>query len=150
MTDRRTVKPPRKLDIQHYRFIDDCMVEDDELTATKLRDKLLERFATLNVSVNTVKRARMELGWTAKKTRYGALISEVNQEKRVDWCKERMETGDIDFDDVIFLDECAVQLEAHRRIIFYKKGQPIRYKMKAKHPQRSACGQGYRLVGQQT
>ena len=110
VADRRTVKPPRKLDNQHYRFIDDCMGEDDELTATKLRDKLLERFPTLNVSVSTVKRARMELGWTAKKTRYGALVSEVNQEKRVDWCKERMETGDMDFDDVIFSDECTVQL----------------------------------------
>ena len=134
VADRRTVKPPRKLDNQHYRFIDDCMGEDDELTATKLRDKLLERFPTLNVSVSTVKRARMELGWTAKKTRYGALVSEVNQEKRVNWCKEWMETGDMDFDDVIFSDECTVQLEAHRRITFYKKGQPIRYKMKAKHP----------------
>ena len=57
MVDRRTVKPPRKLDNQHYRFIDDCMAEDDELIVTKLCDKLLERFPTLNMSVNTVKRA---------------------------------------------------------------------------------------------
>ena len=57
MADRRIVKPPRKLDNQHYRFIDNCMVEDDELIVTKLRDKLLERFPTLNMSVSTVKRA---------------------------------------------------------------------------------------------
>jgi hypothetical protein len=56
------------------------MVSDDELTAKKLRDKLLETFQSLNVSVSMVKRARMELGWTAKKTRYmyGALVSETN------------------------------------------------------------------------
>ena len=40
----------------------------------------------------------------------------------------------MDFDDVVFSDECTVQLESHRKITFYKKGQPIRYKMKAKHP----------------
>ena len=68
MADRRTVKPPRKLDNQHYRFIDDCMAEDDELIVTKLRDKLRERFPTLNVSMSTVKRASREMGWTAKKT----------------------------------------------------------------------------------
>lgn len=52
----------------------------------------------------------MELGWTAKKTTYGAMISESNQEKRVEWCRERLDTGDTDFDDVIFTDECMVQL----------------------------------------
>ena len=150
VADRRTVTPPRKLDNQHYHFINDCMANDDDLTATKLHAKLLETFPTLNVSTSTVKRACMELGWTAKKTRYGVLVSDANQEKRVEWCKERVEMGDMDFDDVVFSDECTVQLESHRRITFYKKGQPIRYKMKAKHPQRLTCGQGYHLVGQQT
>ena len=110
----------------------------------KVQSLLLEKFPTLNVSLSTVKRARMELGWTANKTRYGTLISESNQEKRVEWCKERVETNDMDFDDVLFTDECRVQLDSHRRITFYKKGQ---YKMKAKHPPKvniwagiSACG----------
>ena len=134
VADRRTVRPPRKLREEHYRFIDDCVASDDELTAKKLRDKLLERFPSLNVSLSTMKRAHMELGWTAKRTRYGALVSEANQEKRVVWCNERMETSDMDFDDVVFSDECTVQLESHRRVMFYKKSQPVRYKMKAKHP----------------
>ena len=89
----------------------------------------------------------MKLGWTAEKTRYGALVSESNQEKRVVWCNERMETNDMDFDDVVFSDECTVQSESHRRVTFYKKGQPVRYKVKAKHPPKvnvwagiSSCG----------
>ena len=41
---------------------------------------------------------------------------------------------DTDFDHVIFSDECTVQLESHRRITIYKKGQPIQYKVNAKHP----------------
>ena len=108
---------------------------------------MLETFPGLNVSVSTVKRVRMELGWTAKKTRYGTLVSESNQEKRVVWCNESMETNDMDFDDVVFSDECTVQLESHRRVTFYKKGRPVRYKMKAKHPPKvnvwagiSSCG----------
>ena len=131
VADRRSTRPRKKLKDEQYRFIDECMAEDDELTAAKMLSLLLEKFPTLNVSVSTVKRARMELGWTAKKTRYGALISE---EKRVEWCKERIEKGDMDFYDVLFTDECTVQHESHRRITFYKKGQPIKYKMKAKHP----------------
>ena len=127
------MKPSRRLDEEHYCFIDDCMASDDELTAKKLRDKLLERFPSLNMSLSTVKRVRTELRWTAKKTRYSALVSDANQEKRVVWCNERMEMSDMDFDDVVFSDECTVQLESHRRVTFYKKGQPVRYKMKAKH-----------------
>ena len=134
VADNRKVKPPKKLKDEHYRFIDECMADDDELTATKVHAMLKEKYPALIVSVSTVKRAHMELGWTAKKTRYGAMITENNQEKRVEWCRERLDTGDTDFDDVIFTDECMVQLESHRQITFYKKGQPIRYKMKAKHP----------------
>jgi len=133
VADHRTVKPPRKLTDEHYQFLDECM-ENDELTATKLQAILKEKYPLLNVSVSTVKRARMELGWTAKKTRYGALVSEVNQEKQVEWCREQQETGDMESDDVLFTDECTVQLDSHRRVMFYKKGQPVKYKMKAKHP----------------
>jgi len=85
------------------------MADNDELTATKLLAILKEKYPSLNVSVSAVKRARVELGWTAKKTRYGALVSEVNQEKRVEWCRERQETGNMEFDDVLFTDECTVQ-----------------------------------------
>lgn len=42
----------------------------------------------------------------AKKTKYGALVSEANQEKCVDWCKERLETGYMYFNDGTFSDKC--------------------------------------------
>ena len=76
MADKRSTRPRKKLTDEHYRFINERMAEDDELTAAKVLSLLQEKFPTLNVSLSTVKRARMELGWTAKKTRYGALISE--------------------------------------------------------------------------
>ena len=40
----RTVKPPRKLTDEHYRFIDECMADDDELTATKVQEMLKEEY----------------------------------------------------------------------------------------------------------
>ena len=84
VADNRKVKPPKKLKDEHYRFIDECMADDDELTATQVHAMLKEKYLALIVSVSTVKRACMELGWMAKKTRYGAMISESNQEKRVE------------------------------------------------------------------
>ena len=134
VADHQTAKPPRKLTDEHNHFIDDCMADDDELTATKLQTILKERYPSLEVSVSMIKRALTELRWTTKKKRYGALVSEANQEKHVEWCKEQQETGDVDFDDVLYTDICTVQLESHRRITFYKKGQPIKYKNKPKHP----------------
>ena len=67
VADWRSTRPRKKLMDEHYRFINDA--EDDELTAAKMLSLLQEKFLTLNVSVRTVKRARKELGWTAKKTR---------------------------------------------------------------------------------
>lgn len=68
-----------------------------------------------------MKRVRMYLGLSAKKTRYSAMVSETNREKRVEWCQERLSTGDMDFEDIVFTDECTLQLESHRQITFYKK-----------------------------
>ena len=59
VADHRTVKPPRKLTDEHHRFLNECMADDDELTATKLQTILKEKYPSLNVSVSAVKRARM-------------------------------------------------------------------------------------------
>ena len=36
VADRRIYKPPKKLNDAHYRFIDNAMAENDELSAPKL------------------------------------------------------------------------------------------------------------------
>ena len=36
VADRHTYKPPKKLNDVHYRFIDNAMTENDELSAPKL------------------------------------------------------------------------------------------------------------------
>ena len=74
--DNRTRRRPKQLKDAHYRFIDMVMADIDELPAPKLTSLLKEKYPELaNVSLSTVKRARRELGWVAKKTRYCALVS---------------------------------------------------------------------------
>ena len=104
VADHRPHQQPRKLQDIHYRFIDERMSENDELTAVKLHAMLREQFPDVSVSESTVKRAKRELGWVAKKTRYCALISEVNQEKRVQWCQKQIDDGDLDFENVVWTD----------------------------------------------
>ena len=95
----------------HYHYIDEQMTADNELTLRQLFFLFRATYPDVQVSISTIKLARQHLGWISKKTRYCALIREVNKEKRLLWCKERIEKNDVDLDDVIFSDESSVQLE---------------------------------------
>lgn len=123
-------KPPRKklLESEHFRFIDESMESNPELTS---RHK--ENFS-VPVSLSTVKRARQALGWGSKRSRYCALISEVNKEKRMTWCMDRVAEDDLDFTDVVWTDECSIQVESHRKIVYQKEGHPVRLAARPKHP----------------
>ena len=57
----------------------------------------------------------------------------MNKRKCLIWCKEQLRTGE-DFSDVIFTDECTIQLEQHSRICFRNRLQPRILKQRAKHP----------------
>ena len=94
----------KKLQQEHYVFIDNTMAENDELTARKLMEMLLTEFPNLDMSLSTVKRAKLDLGWVSTKPRYCQLIREANRSKRLTWCEERTAAGDT-FDDVIWSDE---------------------------------------------
>ena len=57
----------------------------------------------------------------------------MNQRKRLIWCKEQVKTKK-EFTNVIFCDECTIQLEHHSRLCFRKKYEKRRLKQRAKHP----------------
>ena len=59
------------------------------------------------------------------------MIREPNIAKRLEWATNNK---DMLFDDVIYTDETTVQMESHRRLCSYKRGQKPRYKPKPKHP----------------
>ena len=129
----RRASLPRKLNADHVKFIDDSMAANDEITARQMRILLLEKWPSLQISLNTIKRTRKHLGWVATRPKYCQLVREVNKIKRLNWCKESEEKGD-QFDNVIWTDECSVQLDSHGRLCFRKKLQPRRFKPKPKHP----------------
>lgn len=122
------------LQTEHFEFIDETMEQNTDMSSRQLHGKLLEKYPQLRVSVCTVKRARRALGWSSKRTRYCALISEINEERRMTWCLERIAEADMEFSDVIWTDESSIQLESHRKITYQKKGKPIRLAARAKHP----------------
>ncbi len=130
--DLRWWKPPTIFKEEHYRFIDEQMAENTELTSRQLQRKI-EEFPNVQASLSTVMRARRYLGWVCKKTRYCALIREENKQKRLDWCRERQADGET-FRDVIWTDECSVQLESNRKLSYHKKGEPAPLKGRPKHP----------------
>ena len=115
------------------QLIDDMLKDNDELTARKVRSNLEERFSHLRVSIATVKRVRRENGWVCTRPHYCQLIREVNKEKRLVWCQEQMKDGE-QFENVVFTDECTVQLDHHGRLCFRKQKQPRALKQRAKHP----------------
>ena len=126
-------KLPRILSEEQLVFIDETMAEDDELTPRQLHALLLEKWPRLTVSLNTIKRARRNLGWVATRPKYCQIVRETNRIKRLEWCQEKLEERD-DFHNVIFTDECSVQMDHHGRLCFRKKNQLRKLKPKPKHP----------------
>ena len=134
VADERKTRRPRKLGDEHLRFIDDAMAENDELTSSQLYNMFQEQYPEISVSISTIKRVRRELGWVAKRTRYCAMIAERNKEKRVEWCQEQIRAGDLRFANVVWTDECTVQLESHRLMTYHRIGEAARLKPRPKHP----------------
>ena len=52
--------------------------------------------------------------------------------KRKEWCPWHMNNNE-HFEDVIFTDECTVQLDHHGQLCFYKKGEAYALKQRPKH-----------------
>ena len=127
-------RKPRLLTKEMMSTIEQSLKSDDELTARKLKAKLAEEFHSLpNVSLATIKRCRKELGWVCTRPHYCQLIREANKEKRKKWCKIQLDNNE-QFQNVVFTDECTVQLDHHGRLCFRKQKQPRSLKQRPKHP----------------
>lgn len=93
-------------DIQ--RVVEQQMRHDDETTASQLN--LLLTSLGYSLDLRTILRCRTALGWTFEGSVNCQLIRNVNKTK---WLKiARVHRYDR-FDDVIFTDECSMQLESH-------------------------------------
>ena len=116
--------------LSHYRLIDNAMAGNDEHTAGDLKKLLVDKFGDDKVIYSErTTRVRNDLGWTFTTARCCQAIRNANKQKRVDWVNLRLEEEE-HFQDVIFTDECTMQLECHRRKSFCKKNAPRKLKYK--------------------
>ena len=81
---------PKVYSEDHVVFIDECLMKNDELTTRDLADTVKITFPDAKMSDATIGRIRKELGWTKTSPQYCQLIRDVNQVKRLEWCKERI------------------------------------------------------------
>ena len=114
---------PSKATAEIKKIVEDQMRVDDETTAYQLHRLLTEK--GYSISLRTVLRCRTALGWTFRGSAYCQLIREVNKVKRLAWARSHLHET---FDDVIWTDECTVQMESHRRFACRKQGEPPRPK----------------------
>ena len=117
--------PPVKATAEIRDMVEAQMRLDDETTAVQLH-KLLED-KSYDLSLRTVLRCRTALGWTFRGSAYCQLIRDANKRKRFDWAQSCLSEQD-DFADVIWTDECSVQVESHRRYACHKRGEKPRNK----------------------
>ena len=88
---------------------------------------------SIRVSISTIRRVRKyDLGWIRTRPKYCQLVRVANKEKRVAWCREKIQEKDT-FDIVIWTDECSVQLDHHGRLCFRKTREPRKLKPRTKH-----------------
>lgn len=123
----------RKLSQEMRTLLDEMLKENDEMTARQIRATLYDKFPDLKVSLATVKRVRKENGWVCTRPHYCQLIREVNKLKRKEWCQQQIDNKET-FSNVVFTDECTVQLDHHGRLCFRKKQEARKLKQRPKHP----------------
>ena len=104
-------------------IVEQQMQLDDETTAFQLYHLLRSR--GYDIHRRTILRCRTSLGWTFRGSAYCQLIRQANKQKRLDWARQNL--NDL-FDNVIWTDECSVQLESHRRFCCRKIGVAPRLK----------------------
>ena len=108
------------------RLVEEKMQSDDETTAMQLHQLLTNH--GYSISKRTILRCRSALGWTFRGSSYCQLIREANKEKRLEWALKYGHEAEDGFEDVLWSDECSVQLETHRRFCCRKNGQRPRNK----------------------
>ena len=92
------------------RVVEQQMRRDDETTASQLHVLLTSLGYSLDL--RTILRCRTALGWTFRGSAYCQLIRDVNKTKQLEFARANRNDR---FNDVIFTDECSVQLESHRK-----------------------------------
>ena len=129
-------------------YINKNYKQNDELTARDFVSMIQQEFG-VTITTDTVRRARRRLGWIKTGPRYAQLVRIVNRKKRIAFAGHVLWARD-DFANVIFSDECTIQMEAHAKLCFRRKNSkdPPKLKPRAKHPCRVHVWAGISKRGQ--
>ena len=114
---------PSKVTEEIKEFVNEQMRRDDETTAYQLHQMLTQRGYT--ISLRTILCCRTTLGWTFRGSAYCQLIRDANKDKRLAFARKYLGDG---FENVIWTDESAIQMESHRRFCCRKRGEAPRPK----------------------
>ena len=96
-------------------IVEEQMHIDDETTALQLHHLLQEK--GYHLSHWTILRSRTSLGWTFRGSAYCPFIRQQNKLKHLEWARND------DFENIVWTDECSVQLETQRRFSCRKRGE---------------------------
>ena len=126
------IKPFPGITLAMCDYVNRIMEQNNETTATDL-SRLVNSEFNVSFSKSKIKELRHRLGWIASKTRYCQMVREANRAKRLDFARKCIETND-QFDDVLWSDECNIQLDHNGVITFHRWWEQCPQKGKPKHP----------------
>lgn len=115
---------------RHTEIIKECLAQDSTLSSRDIHKILRDAGATFGLS--TTKWAIDASGFTHSKPCYGQMVREPNKVKRVEFCERLIATNE-DFSDVIFSDECSVQLNQNKACSYRLKEAHSTVLPKPKH-----------------
>ena len=87
----------------------------------------------VKVSVSNVRCTRIMIRWISKTTQYCQTVRGANIPKRFDQALHCINTNE-NFDDVVFTDETAINIQLSTRRTLYESGEKNALHAKPKHP----------------
>ena len=126
-------------------LIEESLRENNELTAEDLSTRIQDVTGHL-LSISAIKHSRKALGWERSGTRYCQIIRNANQPKRLEFAEACLARGDV-FENVIWTDECSVEIQRHTRRSFRKVGEPKVLRGRPKHPFKVHVWGGISMAG---
>lgn len=105
--------------------------EEPHQSNRNLRAKLTEY--GLDIRRSSARNAITVAGFTSAKPRYCQHIRPANRQKRLEFCRNLLSVNE-NFNDVIFSDECSVQLHQNKLVTYRAKDAASKLLPKHKHP----------------
>ena len=121
----------KKVSVRDAEIVEKVLSENPQQSATDVHKILKSDGYTLSLS--TTKRVISAVGYTSASPRYGQLVRDTNKEKRIRFCQTLITSNDT-LSDIIFTDECSVQLHQNKQVMYRCKDSPRETIPKPKHP----------------